>query len=58
MDEGERKVKQEADQWTAEKIAQLQCEDRGAGLKPRHVYLDGSGKCVCGQGSILTERRR
>jgi len=33
------------------------CEDRGDGLNPRHVYLDGSGKCQCGGGPKLSERR-
>lgn len=42
-----------------EVIAQAQagCEDRGEGLKPRHVYLAGSEECVCGRGPKLSERR-
>jgi hypothetical protein len=34
-----------------------ECVDRGEGLKPCHVYVDGSGRCQCGMGPILTERR-
>lgn len=33
------------------------CEERGEGLKPRHVYFDGSGKCCCGRGPDLSEQR-
>lgn len=40
-----------------EQVKRIGCEDRGEGLKPRHVYLDGSGKCVCGDGPQLSERR-
>lgn len=37
--------------------AQASCEDRGEGLKPRHVYLAGSEECVCTHGPQLSERR-
>lgn len=38
-------------------ITSATCEDRGEGRKPRHVYLDGSGRCQCGKGPDLNERR-
>ena len=42
-------------------VAAAKCErrfdDQGNELKPRHVYLDGSGKCECGDGPNLSERR-
>lgn len=44
-------------EWTAEKISQLQCIDRGEGLKPMHIYLDGSGECQCKRGPRLSEQR-
>jgi len=40
-----------------EEVKRVGCIDRGEGLKPTHVYLDGSGKCVCGDGPQLSERR-
>src|ERR1044072_1144151 len=43
--------------WTPDRIAELKCVDRGEGLKPMHIYLDGSGKCECGQGPNLSEQR-
>lgn len=38
-------------------IAEVHCEDRGEGLRPRHVYLDGSGRCQCGDGPDLMKER-
>ena len=49
-------VEQEMDAVIGE-VKQRGCEDRGEGLQPRHVYLDSSGKCVCGHGPDLSERR-
>jgi hypothetical protein len=40
-----------------ETIRNVTCEERGEGLNPRHVYLDGSGRCQCGHGPDLSERR-
>jgi len=40
-----------------EAINSATCEDRGEGRKPCHVYLDGSGRCQCGEGPDLNERR-
>jgi hypothetical protein len=40
-----------------ETIRNVTCEDRGEGLNPRHVYLDGSRRCQCGYGPDLSERR-
>jgi hypothetical protein len=34
-----------------------ECVDRGDGLNPCHVYLDGSGECQCKRGPRLDERR-
>lgn len=34
-----------------------QCVDRGEGFNPCHVYVDGSGKCQCGRGPVLDQRR-
>lgn len=50
-------VPDEESEWTPGRIRGLKCEDRGAGLKPRHVYVDGSGRCQCGRGPDLNERR-
>jgi hypothetical protein len=44
-------------EWTAARIAALECVDRGEGLKPCHVYVDGSGRCQCGHGPDLNERK-
>lgn len=33
------------------------CIDRGEGFKPMHIYIDGSGKCCCGNGPNLNEQR-
>jgi hypothetical protein len=44
-------------QWTADRIASLKCEERGEGLNPSHVYVNGSGRCQCGKGPDLSERR-
>lgn len=35
---------------------QANCEDRGEGLKPRHVYLAGSEECACGRGPKLSAK--
>ena len=44
-------------EWTPARIAAPECMDRGEGLKPCHVYVDGSGRCQCGDGPDLNERR-
>lgn len=33
------------------------CVERGEGLEPCHVYLEGATKCVCQRGPDLSERR-
>jgi hypothetical protein len=48
---------EDAKQWTADRIASLKCEERGEGLNPSHVYVNGSGRCQCGKGPDLSERR-
>jgi hypothetical protein len=40
-----------------EQVKRVGCVDRGEGLQPMHVYLDGSGRCQCGNGPKLSERR-
>jgi hypothetical protein len=37
--------------------ARQSCEDRGEGLKPRHVYLEGATECVCKRGPNLELQR-
>ena len=54
MADKEAKIERE---WTAARIATLECVDRGEGLKPCHVYVDGSGRCQCGDGPDLNDRR-
>jgi hypothetical protein len=36
--------------------ARAGCIDRGEGLKPMHVYLEGATECVCGEGPLLELR--
>lgn len=38
-------------------IRSVTCEDRGERLKPRHVYVDGSGKCQYEKGPELGQRK-
>ena len=49
-------VAQRANEAIAEATC-IGCEDRGEGLKPMHIYIDGSGQCQCKRGPNLTERR-
>lgn len=51
----QEEVSKEANKIIAE--AKLNCEDRGEGFKPRHIYLEGSTKCVCGDGPDLERER-
>lgn len=51
----EDEVAREAD--SAINAARQGCIERGEGLNPMHVYLDDGGKCACGLGPDLNERR-
>jgi len=58
MDEREGKAKREVEmaQWTADRVARLQCVRREDGKKS-HVFLDHSNKCVCGDVDLNAYRK-